>query len=353
MMYLPTMRFVQKFHDSLDSTKIMKLIKTLIFCLLMVVPSIKPIVAEELPVWPEGAVDARIKFVREIRLDDLKLETSFLGKIGRIIGGSSEAEQLSLPFDLEMAGDKLFMVCQNLPALVEINISKNSFKLHTCKEKPFEYPVSLCVSENEIIYITDSKNGTIYQFDGKTVKPLISDSLVRPTGIATAGEKNWIYVVDTGDHSLKIFDINGIFIKQIIAGDSSENALHFPTFATADHDGNLIVNDALNYKIRRYNSLGNILSSFGEEGDSPGSFSRPKGIAVDSDGHIYVIDNMQDNLQVFDIDGRLLLVIGQRGRGLGEFWSPGGIEINNDTIYIADTFNDRIQVLAYVGETEQ
>ena len=95
------------------------------------------------------------------------------------------------------------------------------------------------------------------------------------------------------------------------------------------------------------------MSSFGSEGDGPGTFSRPKGLAVDSDSNIYVVDNLFDNIQVFDTFGKLLLVIGNSGQKSGQFWSPAGIDIVGDTVYIADTFNDRIQILCYVGEESQ
>ena len=49
---------------------------------------------------------------------------------------------------------------------------------------------------------------------------------------------------------------------------------------------------------------------------------------------------------------RLDCKIGGGGQGSGQFWSPAGIDIANDTIYIADTFNNRIQILHYLGGTK-
>jgi hypothetical protein len=61
---------------------------------------------------------------------------------------------------------------------------------------------------------------------------------------------------------------------------------------------------------------------------------------------------MQDNIQVFDSTGRLLLVIGGPGQQVGRFWSPSGVDIHDDLVYVADTYNDRIQVLRYLGDSE-
>jgi hypothetical protein len=57
-------------------------------------------------------------------------------------------------------------------------------------------------------------------------------------------------------------------------------------------------------------------------------------------------------MQVFDARGSLLLSIGQRGHGAGEFWLPNGIFITGDiTIFVADSYNKRVQVFRYVGPT--
>jgi hypothetical protein len=54
--------------------------------------------------------------------------------------------------------------------------------------------------------------------------------------------------------------------------------------------------------------------------------------------------------QIFDAHGSFLLNIGAQGRGTGEFWLPSGIFIGRqDTIYVADAYNQRVQVFRYVG----
>ena len=62
-----------------------------------------------------------------------------------------------------------------------------------------------------------------------------------------------------------------------------------------------------------------------------------------------MVDNLFDNYQVFDTTGRVLLVVGSAGQQPGEFWSPAGADMVADTLFVADTFNDRIQVFAYLG----
>lgn len=302
------------------------------------------------PVWPQPPDTPRVAFVREIRCQDLALGTGFWGKFGRIIGGKTEAESLSLPFDVLICGQFLYLTCQNIPSLVEIDLAHNKFKLYANEDSPFVYPIALCDGGDGNIFITDSEAAMVFRFSGGQVFPFIEDGLIRPTGIAAIQDLGRIYVVDTGDHSLKIFDYEANLVKIIENRSGDDVGFSFPTFAAASNENTILINDALNYKIKKFDNIGNFLLAIGSEGDGPGSFARPKGIAIDSENHIYVVDNLFDNIQVFDETGQILLVIGSGGQERGQFWSPAGIDIKNDTIYVADTFNNRIQVLHYLGD---
>lgn len=306
-----------------------------------------------LPVWPPAPDDPKIAYIGEIDCAELTFESGLFAKLKRFVGGRSPEENLSMPFDLLVKDGYLYMTCQNLAGLVEINLSDNTFKIHNNEKSSFEYPIALCDGGGGTIFITDSERKTVFRYTDGKIEPFISTGLVRPTGIACDLNSRQLYVVDTGDHSLKIYDFAGMLISKVGGQRGLEGGFNFPTFAASAHDSLIIINDALNYRIKLFNTDGDLISSFGEEGDGPGTFSRPKGIDVDSDGHIYVVDNLFDNLQVFDPDGRLLLVIGSAGQEIGQFWSPSGIDIENDTIYIADTFNNRIQILRYLGGSDE
>jgi sugar lactone lactonase YvrE len=55
-------------------------------------------------------------------------------------------------------------------------------------------------------------------------------------------------------------------------------------------------------------------------------------------------------VQIFDATGQLLLNFGQNGDGAGEFSLPNGVVIAPDnTIYIADAYNHRVQIFKYLG----
>jgi hypothetical protein len=55
-------------------------------------------------------------------------------------------------------------------------------------------------------------------------------------------------------------------------------------------------------------------------------------------------------LQIFNRQGDLLLSIGGQGQDEGRFWLPNGIFITGDNkIFVADSYNKRVQVFRYEG----
>ena len=86
-------------------------------------------------------------------------------------------------------------------------------------------------------------------------------------------------------------------------------------------------------------SIPTFLSTFGSS-----DFIKPTGITIDSNGDIYVIDSGNSKIKKFDSNGKLLLSWGSSGSGNGEFVHPNGIIVGKKYVYIADTGNARIQM---------
>ncbi len=104
----------------------------------------------------------------------------------------------------------------------------------------------------------------------------------------------------------------------------------------------------MNARIQVFTADGEFLSSFGQPGDTFGTFAKPKGgVAVDRQGHVFVCDALFDAVQIFDAMGgqALLSFGGDNGTKPGQFWMPSGIYIDQQSyIYVADTYNRRVQV---------
>ena len=105
-------------------------------------------------------------------------------------------------------------------------------------------------------------------------------------------------------------------------------------------------------------AAGLVLLQGGTPGSGPGQFAYPRGIAVNSKGDLFVADSKNHRIQKFSANkwqfqsefGGYGNVGGGDAKKLavtlpGKLNEPNGIAIGaDDTIYVADTWNERIQV---------
>lgn len=95
----------------------------------------------------------------------------------------------------------------------------------------------------------------------------------------------------------------------------------------------------------------------GTAGSEPGQFQTPRDIALAPDGTIYVADTFNNRIQHIAADGSVLQVWGSfadisKGEAPGgTFFEPWGIAVGKDgSVYVADTWNHRIQKFTTDGK---
>jgi DNA-binding beta-propeller fold protein YncE len=192
------------------------------------------------------------------------------------------------------------------------------------------------------------------------VENQISAGIVDPVGLAIDTTNRFLYVVDTQQDQVLVFDADTLKpLRRIGTGGknhflTTEGDFGAPQGAAVDADGNLYVTDTLNNRVEIFDADGNFVSEFGKHGDGPGYFARPKGIAVDSDGHIWVADQMNDRLQVFNREGQLLTYIGTgHGELPGQFRSLSGVAIDKQNrVFTTEQEPGRLQVFRYVTDAQ-
>lgn len=304
-------------------------------------------------VWPPSPNEPRIAFVEYLRgpRDVGERPSTFRSLANWITGSTADDLNMRKPFavaldekgNLCLSDTDARMVCYADFA------HKKWERFDGVGKTKFECPVAVA-RQDGVFYVADSELAKVFAF-GENGKPIFETgaSLKRPVGLAIAG--GLLFVVDSRAHAVFAFGLNGKFQFQFGHRGTGPGEFNFPTCATPDHAGHLLISDTMNCRVQVFDLRGNYVSQFGSNGDTSGHFARPKGVAVDPAGHIYVVDAVFDNFQIFDGDGRLLLSVGESGGDAGEFGVPSGIAIGPDNrIFVADAFNHRVQVFKYLGQ---
>lgn len=303
--------------------------------------------------WPPLPLMPRIQWVKEIREQgDAGIAKGMWQRFGELFTGTVE-NRIGKPYGVYFdESGRLFIVDVSYGVVHVMDTREKSYyAIGDVERRTFRSPIGVTEDDQENLYITDSGAASIFRYNLKKRKlePFIISDLARPTGIVFNKSNRLLYITDTTEHQVVVFDLKGNLRYRIGSRGNAPGQFNYPTDIYVDGGGRLYVTDALNSRISIFSVEGTYLKTFGRSGDTAGDLPKPKGVAVDSTGNIYVVDALLDAVQIFDQNGVLLLTFGSNGTNAGEFWMPSGIYIDrNDNIYVSDSYNRRVQVFKYL-----
>jgi DNA-binding beta-propeller fold protein YncE len=291
---------------------------------------------------------------------EVKPNRGFWNKLVDVIAGEPDYHSLVRPYSIAADSHGRIIVTDPGAAGVHIfDFEQHKYKFLQRQGKSKDdmlAPQCVAVDAQDNIYVTDSNAGEIFVFEpgGKYLHALGSlkggeGYFKRPTGIAVDSAAQRIYVTDTLRDQVFVLDMQGNVLQTIGKSGQGDGEFNLPTELHLDGP-NLLVVDALNFRVQVFDRSGAFQSSMGKIGDSPGAMFRPKGIGVDSEGDLYLVDGLWGMVQVFNRQGQLLYYFGSSGTHAGQFQLPAGLTIDHgDQVFVVDSFNRRVQVFQYVG----
>jgi tripartite motif-containing protein 71 len=267
----------------------------------------------------------------------------------------------------------LFLICQVL-ILVDISVSSeeliqpeirlSSVVQGYSDKQPFGNPTGIFLDPiKREIYLADSGNHQIGIFDIKgislwTFKHWVTDSR---TGIRALGDPRSLVVTNDGDiivsdnkaDYLDIFDYRGDFLSRINPQDYPDMEPLRGAVLALDKTGNLYIGTQIEKsEIIKLDPAYQFVMRFGKKGDQPEDFDNISGIWIDSDSSILITDALASPiLKKFSQSGEFIAGYGEHSIEKNDFSFPSGvITTTGGRIWIVDQLRQVVKCISDKGE---
>jgi len=287
----------------------------------------------------------------------------------RLAGTQTESEhprvlfQLAQPYGMAVdSKGQLYVADTKVGAIFIFNtetryaeLIKNGVHAH------FVRIVGLAMDDNDRLFVADPGLRHVLVLNAKhETEEVITDGMAEPSMLAIDTNNRLLYVSDVKLDQVLVYDADTLKLLRKIGTTGHNHELTTPgdfakpTGVAVDADGNLYVCDTLNNRIEIFDADGQFIKTFGKSGDGPGYFARPKGVTIDVDGNIWVADGLQDRVQVFNQENQLLITFGGHGLLPGQFQALVNVISDNkrNRIFTTEIFPGRAQEFQYVTNAQ-
>lgn len=213
-------------------------------------------------------------------------------------------------------------------------------------------PLGIDVDGSGVVYVVSKRDDLVIAFDAKG-KLLRHFPAFSPLNVTEEGGR--IYVTTMGP--VVSFDAKTAKERRLIGWQGrGKNDFAWPQ-GIASRDGRLFVADTNNLRIKVLKTDGSVEWTYGKPPteaqftiEQGRVFGAPSGIELDELGNMLVLDTFRDRIYVFSPAHKQIADWGgERGDAEGQFDHASGIAYGGEgLLYVADKFNDRVQVFKVV-----
>jgi len=307
-------------------------------------------------VFPPPPAPARYVFERSVyEADDLDAKASDTGFLAMLVGTRRGGGQgLSRPVAAAAHQGRVAVV-NSLDASISVfDFAQRQFSRFDLADRGAQRaPMGISVDRNGFWYVADGLGNYVLVLDaqGRLQRKIGGPRwLSRLVNVAVDPDAQRVYAIDQTErqHRVRVFNaVTGSHLMDIGHSGDAPGEFNLPLDAAVGQGGRLYVIDSGNYRVQIFDQQGLYLKSFGAAGKRPGQFSRPKEIATDAQGLVYVVDATFGNVQVFDADGVYQYVIGTRGDqgAAATYMLPSGLAVDGDgRLYLLDQWYVKMDV---------
>ena len=158
-----------------------------------------------------------------------------------------------------------------------------------------------------------------------------------PHGLAVdRARDDIVYIGDQENGRIQVFTSDGTFVRLW----TDPQFQHIHDVGIDPSSGDVYIGDYELDVLQRFTSTGELVAELGGTGTGPGQFDGIWGISTDSAGNVYVADTFNRRVQKLDATGGFV----------AEWRAPGGVELMKPTGVFVDA-NDVVHVCDSLAET--
>lgn len=244
-----------------------------------------------------------------------------------------------------------------------VNASGSAFVTTVNAAVALNKPSGVAVDAAGNVYIGDHENASIVKVTPAGVVQTLATGIGKPRGVVVASDGTVYFASDTGHFIGKITPAGQV---SVLAGSTAGYADGFGTAAkffnpygiSLDPDGNILVADFSNGRIRRVTPAGFVTTIAGttpSDTSNPNRLDHPGSVVTDRFGNVYIADTFQHKIRhVVPETGQTSDLAGTGTGGFADgdalttakFLFPYGLAINaSGDIFVMEVGNDRIRVI--------
>lgn len=253
--------------------------------------------------------------------------------------GSGDGQFYS-PWDVAIGPDGYVYVADHSNHRVQKFESDGTFVLkwgsQGTGETQFSYPGALAVDDSSHVYVTD-ESGWVRKFESDgTFLTRWQSNMALGIGV---GPNSHIYTANNYNMCVSEWTTTGSLVNEWLG----MGYIAQPWDVALDSGGNIYVSEGLG-SVFKFAGDGTYLLDWGTQGGGDGQLFFPTGLSFDAAGNLFVADTYNQRIQAFTSEGEFLWKTTEVGSGPGQMNSPMGTDFDSaGSLYIADTGNHRIQ----------
>lgn len=257
-------------------------------------------------------------------------------------GEDKEAQLVRKPYGLAVHDGAIYVVDTRGNGYGIFDLARGRSKLiQPTGAGVLKKPINITIDSDGTRYVTDTDREQILVFDSddQFVRAIGDPGQFKPVDVAVKGDR--LYVTDIMHQQVHVLNKYTDEILLTFGGAGSDpGQLFHPTNLAISEDGSVYVTDTTNFRVQVFDLDGKLIRVIGAQGMSYGTFARPKGIAVDRDENMYIVDAAFQNVQVLAPDGAPLMAFGEPGAERSNINLPTVVKIDYDNIEYFQKYAD-------------